>query len=786
METAGDQVENTDIFLPLSSLRLLIPPLRLLSAAMWQTAQRREVLDYEKLDEFVTLVTATVPDLLSAKQRGKLLLRLRAKVILELCRNEATANFLQIQPHLDRIRPAGHTGSGDAEVDAEEAIFVELIQTLLKDPAERDHFYQALWLLLIHLTCLICLIFFNDCCLFLSKEVFPTEYGLSYDTDMQLLVWEFLSRLEKLLPVPDLSQTVSWLTSAPSVLRDCWQALSSPDDLRSLLQHHKCLEHLGTQGTTVEMSTQVFACSECPFFHMQESFLLQHIEHSHPEQCSKLQKSAGTALVPKSKTIQQIVVEEETAERDGGQYKCQKCGESFGSILERLRHRQRHAVRRQYKCPLCEKVYSRASDLKRHQMKHTGERPFACECGKRFTHVWLLNKHQQIHAKERPYPCGECGKSFTQLQILNRHLLTHNGQRPFQCSYCEKSFTQQASLTRHERIHTGERPYGCTTCDKTFLTHGELVRHQRSHSNFRSFCCPQCPKSFKTRRAQREHLNLQKKKLPCNNLSVVEKFQSSTWEASNTVCESDTLCDPAVLVSATNSEPHIRNRRLSPGSGNCGGGGGGGCISGSDQQPRQLSPDGDLIGPGHAHTFSFRREKERKGQQHKGRSLRRESQKGDSPAKLQPAVSYASKVKAGATSGALEEDRPAIGVLLQNQWGLSFISEARPATEAPSTRLDSSALPPQPTDPDHSVDLQLDTVLPVQPPEETPTPVATSSVTPATRPEVDESNGKLLLSCRHLMEALTYHSREWNALCNKQKKVPKKVVWYKDVQEHPA
>lgn len=33
--------------------------------------------------------------------------------------------------------------SGDAEVDAEEAIFVELIQTLLKDPAEREHFYQA-------------------------------------------------------------------------------------------------------------------------------------------------------------------------------------------------------------------------------------------------------------------------------------------------------------------------------------------------------------------------------------------------------------------------------------------------------------------------------------------------------------------------------------------------------------------------------------------------------------------------------------------------------------------
>ncbi|XP_076578477.1 uncharacterized protein LOC143314984 [Chaetodon auriga] len=294
-------------------------------------------------------------------------------------------------------------------------------------------------------------------------------------------------------------------------------------------------------------------------------------------------------------------------------------------------------------------------------------------------------------------------------------------------------------------------------------------------------------------------------------------IKTGTWEANNTVCESDTLCDPAVLVSATNSEPHIRNRRLSPGSGNCGGGGGGGCISGGDQQPRQLSPEGDLIGPGYTHPFSFRREKERK--QHKGRSLRRESQKGvsrvserpqkvnqkerwvedslsllkpppafpvqDSPAKLQPAVSYASKVKAGAASGALEEDRPAIGVLLQNQWGLSFISEARPVTEGSGTRPTANTLPPQPTDAEQPADPQLDTGLTVQLPEETPIPVATS-ITPTTRPEVDESNGKLLLSCRHLVEALNYHSREWNAICNKQKKVPKKVVWYKDTQEHPA
>uniref|UniRef100_A0A1A7X8F0 Uncharacterized protein n=2 Tax=Iconisemion striatum TaxID=60296 RepID=A0A1A7X8F0_9TELE len=284
-------------------------------------------------------------------------------------------------------------------------------------------------------------------------------------------------------------------------------------------------------------------------------------------------------------------------------------------------------------------------------------------------------------------------------------------------------------------------------------------------------------------------------------------IKSGTWEFSNTVCESDSLCDQPVLVSAHNSEPHIRNRRLSPGSGNCGGGGGG-CISGSNQPSRQYFPQKDLIGPGHTHTTNFRKEKERKGQQHKVRSIRRENQKGfsrtcerpqkghqkekwvedslsllkpppafpvqDSPAKLQPAVSYASKVKARAVSGALEEDRPAIGVLLQNEWGLSFISESRPATEGPVTEDLSPTDAKHPTDPHHNT---------VQLTEEMPVP---TFITPAIPAEVDKGNGDLLLSCRHLVEALNYHNREWNFICNKQKKDPKRVIWYKDTQEHPA
>lgn len=45
--------------------------------------------------------------------------------------------------------------------------------------------------------------------MFPQQEVFPEQYGRHYDTAVQTLTWEFLSRLEQLFPVPDLKQVLS-------------------------------------------------------------------------------------------------------------------------------------------------------------------------------------------------------------------------------------------------------------------------------------------------------------------------------------------------------------------------------------------------------------------------------------------------------------------------------------------------------------------------------------------------------------------------------------------------
>lgn len=68
--------------LPLSALRLVVPPLRLMSAFLWQVVQRRNVTQYGKLEQFVLLVSDTVPDIMSQHLLNKLVFLLRKKVLM--------------------------------------------------------------------------------------------------------------------------------------------------------------------------------------------------------------------------------------------------------------------------------------------------------------------------------------------------------------------------------------------------------------------------------------------------------------------------------------------------------------------------------------------------------------------------------------------------------------------------------------------------------------------------------------------------------------------------------
>uniref|UniRef100_A0A1A7X1R3 Myb-like domain-containing protein n=1 Tax=Iconisemion striatum TaxID=60296 RepID=A0A1A7X1R3_9TELE len=206
--------------LPVRYLRLLAPPLQLLSAAVWQVVQQGLVDHYGMLEEFVTMVTELVPELMSYSQRAQLILGLRARLVLELCRGEHPVDMQTIQPHLDRIKAPISTAMDHHvtinQVEESEVNFVELVHSLLEDPSERKYFFE---------------------------EIFPVYFGPKYDTALEMLVWEFISRLDELLPVPDFTQLAALLTDAPSVLHDCLQSVFPPDDMKGVLEHHRSLGH---------------------------------------------------------------------------------------------------------------------------------------------------------------------------------------------------------------------------------------------------------------------------------------------------------------------------------------------------------------------------------------------------------------------------------------------------------------------------------------------------------------------------------------------------------------
>ncbi|XP_062374129.1 zinc finger protein 62 homolog [Sardina pilchardus] len=222
-----------------SVLRLLTSPLRLLCATIWQVVQERDVLNYGMLEEFVTLMTESAPELLSHRQRAQLILGLRAKVVLEVCRSESSADTETIQYHLERIRlPAAllaESSIRDADVETSESNFIALVDILLNDPIERDVFFQ---------------------------EVFPVEYGPKFDLALQRLIWIFVSRLEEVLCVPSIYEVASMLSLAPSVMEECFQALSHPQELLNSLNHHK--NHADKQTKAI-LPEQPSADDDCIF-----------------------------------------------------------------------------------------------------------------------------------------------------------------------------------------------------------------------------------------------------------------------------------------------------------------------------------------------------------------------------------------------------------------------------------------------------------------------------------------------------------------------------------------
>ncbi|KAG5830637.1 hypothetical protein ANANG_G00312780 [Anguilla anguilla] len=558
METDCFSDSNADTHLPLSSIRLLVPPLRLACAAMWQMTQRGEIMHYGKLEEFVTLVTETVPELLTDKQRTQLIQGLQTRLILELCRSEHLADPQTIQAHVDRIQAQ----VSEAESEVSDANFLELVQTLLKNPAQREQFFQ---------------------------EVFPVEFGPKYDATLQTLVWEFFSRLEHLLPVPDLTQTASLLSAASTGLEECGQFASHQQQLKTLLQHHKCFGQFTTNVALPSMDDCIVSSLSLPSLsrvvitsEQTDSGGQSESAHSSIAVLSsssfskdvvseclidstdyagvEVELRTSGAVVTHKKTGNSLVItlkclpesQEKgnmngprnfshrngnagwTLEANARVFACSKClvfHSDEGYLYQHIktahpeeykefvwagdppppkarlpsRPSRSRAARGATPAPVREAVQVAVGPHAARAHAH-GERPFHCpRCAKRFITAWDLTRHQRTHAGKLPFYCAQCGESFGSAAELARHKQVHPDRRRYGCRQCGRSFDSLLERSQHRQTHAVRRLHKCPQCDKSYTRPSDMRRHQRSHTGERPYRCALCGKTFRSATGEKKH-----------------------------------------------------------------------------------------------------------------------------------------------------------------------------------------------------------------------------------------------------------------------------------------
>nr|XP_020455284.1 uncharacterized protein LOC109959892 isoform X2 [Monopterus albus] len=583
--------QDSGCHLSLSSLCLLVPTLRLMSAFAWQVVQCCNVLHYGKVEELVRQLTELAPELLTSRDKVQLLLRLRARLVLELCRSENTANLQNIQPHLKVIQDLTICSTCNQEVSLQEleelenskSNFVDIVHTLLEDPEERERFF---------------------------KEVFPLHYGQQYQATLHTLVWKFISRLDTLLPIPDIKQTAEWLSTAPILMEECGQLVLEPGHLKALMhfhhQHSKNTNECYSRSQNMFLP-RLFFSPKANFKQLaseqqeestddEEGGLFDNSEDEEPDEedqsedeptledcnkqcedlkledeqsddltaanCSNLNNSTHLrphtcALCPYSDSLvsgllqhirdEHLVWEpshlpsKEPGKDDDLQYgNSEMCTsdrrstantcEYCGKVFKYVSSLNCHLNTHTlpFRCDACPKKYSTKEALDVHRRIHTGEKPYLCShCGRGFRSPYTLGFHVRIHTGDCRYKCNICGK--TSIQHLNRHMRMHRGEKNYLCTECGKAFLSSQELRLHMRFHTGERPYTCRYCGRGFIAKCLLTVHMRQHTGESPYRCSMCPKAFHTLRAQKKHMtiHLNKKSFQCLKCGKIFRQQDN-------------------------------------------------------------------------------------------------------------------------------------------------------------------------------------------------------------------------------------------------------------------
>ncbi|CAL8354837.1 unnamed protein product [Merluccius merluccius] len=481
---------------------------------MWEVARQQRTSHFGMLEDFVSLVTDAIPELLTGQQKSLLLLALRAKMTQEVLSGDVPVDPDGVRHHMERIHTVSMETSSSVLKQWASSLQA-LCHTVQERPEARQHLLQNL----------------------LDQDFTAAFEGL---------LCHFLSRLNQSFPVPDFKQAAVWLSAPPTGMEECLQEIdSNREELKNLLSNQSYrLGHTTCPGRSVAEET--LGCSVaketlgCPVAEetlvgsvAEETLGLSVAEEHLLSTWSRLQlpphTPASKLLVQSEPAAQQNSTQEEEDNCDAagsGKESDTVIGQSQASIKQpiiALNRCDRRGSQSEPACPpqnetessvrglqdslqalteqdrscfQCASSFQTDSELKAHSQAH--QCPYQCShCDKRFRLLSTLTTHQQTHRAAGGFTCGRCVSVFNSANLtqLRIHLREHK-QRSFQCDQCPKSFITLQSLQVHGRRHSGPQAHLCSQCGKRFWTRGGLENHLRLHNGEKPFCCQDCGKTF--------------------------------------------------------------------------------------------------------------------------------------------------------------------------------------------------------------------------------------------------------------------------------------------------
>ncbi|XP_077406950.1 uncharacterized protein LOC144038361 isoform X2 [Vanacampus margaritifer] len=554
---------NTGVQLSVNALRLLVSPVKLVSAAIWQIIEQRVVADYGMLEDFVSIVTDAMPELLTNCQRTQLLLGLRAQLILELCQLEGKAHVSDVEQHLQRMNILVKTCVANDHVSPC-STFVDFVKHLLDNPAERGHFFT---------------------------EVFPKEFGPSYDKALKSLLELFLCRLEAFLPEQTFQQVASTCGEVSSVLGDCLDTIRNCNALKTLLQYYKYQSPLGHNDVYSD-GTYIMSALKCAS--VKDNFLQKTPAHKESK------TTTGNQLrIEFDEAHEEITDHEENVE---SQIKTDNCvqgktldGTSQSRPARRNRGLKMKTILLEEKkglggekdLPVSKSVssemespdvsppdYSDSEDngseesswsFYSDENSHGSPSLWSGYSGEDISDVTSVNSfpnvlnevtsdrkkdksaapstkrlcsqnkvppkksrqvkcficseqvsttlqtHMRSHFPDGQYSCPHCNSRFKLFSSLKTHLVKkcydhaqqqldpEAGHDLYKCERCEKAFKYRCSLEAHKQTH--DELY-CSVCRKILKDAATLERHKASHTEFR---CTRCEETFTLFKPLRRH-----------------------------------------------------------------------------------------------------------------------------------------------------------------------------------------------------------------------------------------------------------------------------------------